>query len=318
MYEIFTEKPEMAEKAMEAKFMPNTVLQFVIFVGVFVVAQVIQALLGGIILVLTNLDNLGAFLNTTNEASLMNNSTFLLTSLFITVFVTILAVIYCRFIERRSLYSMGFTKQNAFKQYFMGLFIGFVMFGASILICMLTGTLKFNGYILSGGALIIVIFFLGFFFQGMSEEVLLRSYLMISLTTKRSIMFAVIANSVIFSAMHLLNSGITALSVVNLTLFGIFASLYTLRTNNIWGICAIHTMWNFVQGNIFGILVSGMSVGASVFSFTPTAEGSLINGGSFGLEGGLAVTIVLVASTALVIMLKRQKNEPTSIQEVGS
>lgn len=63
-------------------------------------------------------------------------------------------------------------------------------------------------------------------------------------------------------------------------------------------------MWNFAQGNIFGVSVSGMDIMASVFSFVPTNEGELINGGTFGLEGGLAVTIVLILATIAVLLVK--------------
>lgn len=63
-------------------------------------------------------------------------------------------------------------------------------------------------------------------------------------------------------------------------------------------------MWNFAQGNIFGISVSGMDMMGSVFSFAPTNEGELINGGTFGLEGGLAVTIVLILATIAVLLVK--------------
>jgi hypothetical protein len=92
--------------------------------------------------------------------------------------------------------------------------------------------------------------------------------------------------------------------LINLVLFGLFASVYTLKANSIWGICAFHSIWNFAQGNIFGIPVSGLSLNASVFSFKPTDSGTLFNGGGFGLEGGLAVTIVLVVSIIITMTVK--------------
>lgn len=55
---------------------------------------------------------------------------------------------------------------------------------------------------------------------------------------------AVIANSVIFAALHLLNPGVAPLAIVNLILFGIFASCYFIRRGNIWGIGALHSVWN--------------------------------------------------------------------------
>lgn len=311
MYEIFTKKVDMAEKAMEAKFIPSTVIQFLIFVGVFIVAQIIQAIVGGIAMIIANPDIISSALSggAININSIMERPSIILISLFATIFVTGLSIIYCRFIERRSLYSMGFGKKNALSEYSKGLLIGFIMFASSVLICVLTGTLEYKGYVLGGSIFLLILFFLGFVIQGMSEEVFLRGYFMISLMTKRTIIFAVLANSVIFSLMHMMNSGITPLSVVNLILFGIFASFYTLKANNIWGICALHSIWNFAQGNIFGILVSGMKTSTSVFSFESTTSGSLINGGTFGLEGGLAVTFVLLVSTAIVLIHKKNKTE---------
>ena len=57
--------------------------------------------------------------------------------------------------------------------------------------------------------------------------------------------------------------------------------------DSIWGISAIHTTWNFAQGNIFGIKVSGINAQVSLFSFKSSEAGKIINGGSFGLETAL-------------------------------
>lgn len=39
----------------------------------------------------------------------------------------------------------------------------------------------------------------------------------------------------------------------------------------------------------------------SVFASAPSEGGFLLNGGAFGLEGGLAVTIVLLAGTCFLL-----------------
>ena len=102
-----------------------------------------------------------------------------------------------------------------------------------------------------------------------------------------------------FAALHLLNSGIGPLPIVNLFLFGVLASLYYLWRGNLWGIAAFHSMWNFTQGNIFGILVSGGDYGVSLLTSELTGS-ALINGGDFGMEGGLAVTAAMVIGIVLV------------------
>ena len=74
---------------------------------------------------------------------------------------------------------------------------------------------------------------------------------------------------------------------------------------------AIHSMWNFAQGNLFGIPVSGL-VGSPSPLVTEMGEGkwqTLVNGGSFGLEGGLAVTAVLAVACVTVWFASTKKSE---------
>ena len=70
-------------------------------------------------------------------------------------------------------------------------------------------------------------------------------------------------------------------------------------------------MWNFAQGNFFGILVSGNNFGPSVFRFDSVSGMELVNGGAFGMEGGIATAIVLTVSIIVVMLLKpREMNRP--------
>ncbi len=187
------------------------------------------------------------------------------------------------------------------------------MFSAAVLICVLTGTLEFSGFILGDGIVLLIFFFFGFILQGMSEEVLCRGFFMPTLAARMPVILAIIINSVVFAALHLLNSGIGVLPIINLTLFGVFASVYMIKTNNIWGISAIHSIWNFVQGNFYGIKVSGTDTAVSVFGFASNETGELINGGAFGLEGGISVSIVLIIATAIMLFYK--KKQPEEIAE---
>ena len=90
-------------------------------------------------------------------------------------------------------------------------------------------------------------------------------------------------------------------------------SFLVLKLNSIWMACAIHSVWNFVQGNFFGILVSGGSFGASVFRFDSVGGKELLNGGDFGMEGGLATTVILTVSIMIVLLIKPR--EPENAQE---
>lgn len=316
MLSVFRDKPSIVLEAQKARFQPRLILQILIFIAVFLVAQIAASLplifitIGKVVS-----DIIGNRVSLENPASISGDyvtglvSNFSIVMLFCTVIATILTIIYCRYIERRSLYSMGFVKKSAISDYSKGLLIGATMFGTSVLIAWLSGSLEFNGVVLGNSIGLVIAFFFSFLFQGMSEEVILRGYFMVSIATKKPIIVAVLVNSIVFSLLHSINNGITVLAIINLTLFGIFASIYVLKSDSIWGICAMHSTWNFTQGNIFGISVSGLDVKASILSFVPTDTNAIINGGTFGLEGGLAVTIVLVAATIIVMQLKgRTKN----------
>lgn len=323
MLNFFRSRPSIVLEAQKARFKPNFIIQLLVFIAVFLVTQIASGLPVGIAVAVKvisdmvnnriNLENSGVM-----EGRYVSGLTgdFTLFMLFCTVIATALTIVYCRFIEGRSLYSIGFVRKNAGSDYFMGLLIGTGMFGASVLIAWLTGALEYKGFVLGGSLGLIMLFFAGFVLQGMSEEVLLRGYFMVSIASKKPILLAVLANSILFSLMHLLNSGITLLSIINLTLFGIFASVYTLKADSIWGICAIHSAWNFTQGNVFGIFVSGINANASFLSFAPTVDNSIINGGNFGLEGGLAVTIVLVAAITITLLVKGRSVQNIQAREV--
>ncbi|NLE24807.1 MAG: CPBP family intramembrane metalloprotease [Clostridiaceae bacterium] len=299
-------------EAQKAKFKSNFIIQFLIFIGIFLaiqVAMVIPLFIYGLITFIKMsagnmlpLDDPNAFTGLLLEFQ----NKMILPSLLCTVLMTILTIIYCKSIEKRSLYSMGFVRKNAFSDYIIGGGIGVLMLTLALLIAFLCGTVTYEGYILGDGIGLLLLFLLGFIIQGMGEEVFLRGYFMISVASRSSILLAVMSNSILFALLHIFNNGIDVIPLINLTLFGIFASIYALKMDSIWGICALHTTWNFAQGNLFGIKVSGIDTQVSLFSFKLNETGTIINGGSFGLEGGLAVTLVLVIGIVILLAVERR------------
>ena len=226
------------------------------------------------------------------------------TDLYSTAVIIAAVLLYCRFFEGRSYTSLGFIKHRAAVEYAAGLLVGLIMFGAVVLACFAFGGYRFS---LSGdvGKIIpsVLLFLGGFIVQGMAEEVLCRSYLLNSLAARQKPPVAIGVNAVAFSLLHLGNSSITPIALINIALFGIFAGIYFWRRGSIWGVAAIHTAWNFAEGNIFGINISGVAPQVSVFRATHDSTLSIINGGDFGAEGGLAVTVVLLISTVCVCFI---------------
>ena len=82
--------------------------------------------------------------------------------------------------------------------------------------------------------LIMFLFVIGFFIQGMVEEILMRSIIMNEICNKSNAAIAILTNSLLFSLLHLSAPGVTALSFFNLFLFGIMFSLIYYITNDMW------------------------------------------------------------------------------------
>ncbi len=304
-------------------------LELLIFLLVFMIATMLQSILISpfLVVLLFQGDAFSQLLQggavnyrdmmttVTNIMSALPNWMMIL-QLFVTAVTIAVCFLYCRLFEKRGALSLGFIKKGAAAEYLSGMGIGLLLFGGAVIMGMATGRLSLSLNPSPAWGLIIL-YFLGFLVQGLSEEVLCRSYLMVTLSRGFSLPVAIFTNSLVFMLLHMSNPGLTLLAMVNLMLFGTFASLYTLRRGSIWGIAAIHSIWNFAQGNLFGISVSGISGSPSILQATLSENGGLIHGGTFGMEGGIAVTIVLTLGCVALIMCKTKKSEVVESIPVG-
>lgn len=229
-------------------------------------------------------------------------------SLFSTIFTIIAVLVFGKFVEKRRISSLGFTKENAPKQYGIGLLIGLVLITSVYLLNLITGSIhsQLNPSI---NWLAIFLCVLGFGIQGMSEEVICRGFLMGNLATIRGVIPAAVVNSALFSLLHLANPGISFIPLLNIFLVGLlFSALYYL-SDNIWLVSAIHSIWNFVLGLVFGVQVSGTTNPTTILVTDQTAGHSLIHGGNFGFEGGLAATIVITLGLVACWYYFKKRNE---------
>ncbi len=281
----------------------NLILKALIFIGVFLVIEVVEGSVSSVALMPGLLKWVSEYMEA-NGGSISSNLVILklqqmmsdpentLTVLFCTFSGTLTALCYCRFVEGRKFRTMGFYKKGAVLQYLLGLLAGFAAFSMIVGFTWLCGGVKFERY--EGhftGRLLLL--FIGFGIQGMSEEVICRGFMMTTTMRHQQFLIGVVVNSVVFSLAHLSNPGFTPITFFNLILAGVLLSLYMLRTGNIWASCAFHTIWNFSQGNFYGLPVSGINVGDTVFRMSLSGS-KLINGGDFGLEAGLGCTVVCI------------------------
>ncbi len=318
MKDLFERSVPMQETAQTKKGL-LWILELLVFVAVFLVASIAQGF-ATVPMQLVMLFSDKAYMAAVasgdvaklTEASmevtqrLMESDGYMIGMLFSDIVMMLIVFLFCRFIQKRKLRTLGFIKKGMLKEYGLGMILGFAFFSVCVLLGVLFGGLKIEGISPEFSIGIFVAYLLGYMVQGMTEEVLCRGYFLGSYARRYPVYAAVLANSLLFASLHLLNSGISVLAFINITLFGIFASIYFIRRGSIWGIGAFHSIWNLVQGNFYGIKVSGTPVGNTLFTTQAIAGKSLWNGGDFGMEGSLICTIVL---TCGIIFLYTRKNK---------
>lgn len=306
-------KSKMFEESKKSAASENIVVTLVIFFIMLLVIQIVESIIPTIMsnselrerIAAEGITDVKIMMNIATEVLMQTK--YLIPTLFCTIFGTIISIIYCRFVEARHLSSMGMRRRKAGLHYIQGLGVGFVMISATALLSALFGITEITRC-KSVDIGVIGLMLGGFVIQGMSEEFIFRGYLMNTLGGRHNPWLAVIISSAAFSLAHIANPGFNLFIFFNLALFGVFAALYMIAFDDIWGACAIHSIWNFTQGSFYGISVSGTGETESIFRTVAASESKLLTGGEFGIEGSIITTFVLIVSSILVLIKIKKQN----------
>ncbi|MBE7121087.1 CPBP family intramembrane glutamic endopeptidase [Bacillus cereus] len=223
--------------------------------------------------------------------------------------------LWIRFVEKRSFSSIGFWRNQWMRRYLRGAFIGFVFISIPVIVLILTGNVKLQMQHITLTTIFGIIGSLvAFLIQGATEEIVVRGWLFPVLSVRSRMWIGITVTSFLFGFLHLLNPGITILSISNIILVGVFAAFYVLKDSSLWGICAWHSIWNWAQYNIYGFAVSGMTIYSTPL-YKPVTNGSeVLHGGTFGIEGSIITTIMLsIASIVLWRQLWGRKSKQRDI-----
>jgi len=202
-----------------------------------------------------------------------------------------------KFIDKRSISSMGFSLKNRTRDIVAGFFIAVILFifGSFILVEINAISLTYIGFDISAFWLSLVLFTI----VALNEEILMRGYILNNLLTSTNKYVALLISAVIFSVLHGLNPNISFLSFINLMLAGIILGSTYIFTQNLWFPISLHLFWNFFQGPVLGYSVSGMKI-SSIFKVTFIGSNT-VNGGQFGFEGSLVCTVLLIIAISLIM-----------------
>jgi membrane protease YdiL (CAAX protease family) len=134
-----------------------------------------------------------------------------------------------------------------------------------------------------------------------TEELFFRGILFRYIEKAAGSWIALALTSALFGAAHLGNPGATWFSSLAIAIeAGVLLGAVYMLTRRLWAAMGLHAAWNFTQGWIFGLPVSGGHGGTGLLNGRLTGP-ELLTGGAFGLEASLPA--VIVATTAGVAIL---------------
>jgi membrane protease YdiL (CAAX protease family) len=214
--------------------------------------------------------------------------------------------IFIRLIDQEAFIDIGLRLKNRLKDMFWGISLGLFIMGFALLLLLFIDEIKFINFNFELENLIYM--FLLFVFVSLSEEFLLRGYVLRNFMYSFNKYIALILSSLIFALMHGANPHIDWISLFDLFLAGILLGLPYIFNKNLWFPIALHFSWNFFQ-SLFGFNVSGLDT-YSLIEFE-MLEPNIINGGDFGFEGSILSIIIQIILIIAIFIWYRKKQCPT-------
>ena len=175
-------------------------------------------------------------------------------------------------------------------------FLYVVGFGLSLLL----GAVEVVGFLFSPISLLVSL--LLYFFVALTEEVIGRGFILGRMLDGGINKFvALFISAVLFSLMHLFNPSFAFVPFLNIMLAGCFLGASYIYTRNLCFPIALHWFWNWIQGSVLGYKVSGNEFSNENLLILHFPEENLINGGTFGFEGSILCSLLLVLGTVIIL-----------------
>jgi membrane protease YdiL (CAAX protease family) len=212
------------------------------------------------------------------------------------------AWILVRFADKRQMGEIWFRRQGALGQFFIGAIVGVVMISSA------TGemdALHVYHFVSVNRHFVIWWPILAFLAVAVFEEVALRGYVLFAVESRHGTAWAVGISSIVFGLLHLLNHQGARGPVFVIFEAGFPLAAAYLLTRSLWMPIGLHFAWNFFEGPLYGMGVSGENASNVLLKIHMTGR-TLENGGSFGPEAGLPclITCTLIGAGMLWLSTK--------------
>lgn len=223
---------------------------------------------------------------------------------------TLAALVFMAFIvDKRGANTLGFGAVRLF-DLLTGTILGAAIFAAPIAILVALGAARIEPDLTSFSANALAIALVLCFFNVITQEALVRSYIFQELWTKYGAAIAIGVTTALFVAMHanaLMQGTAGLIAGANILVASVMLGLAYVRTNALWLPIGIHLGWNALQGPVLGINVTGQDLDLGVWRVFTFDGDPLLTGGTMGVEGGLAGLVGPVLGLIAVALLWRVK-----------
>lgn len=137
---------------------------------------------------------------------------------------------------------------------------------------------------------------------GVLEEILFRGILFRHLEDFGGTWFALALTSALFGVAHIFNPNATFFSSFAIAVeAGILLGGAYMLTRSLWAPIGLHAAWNFTQGQVFDVPVSGIDGTGLVEAKLSGPE--LLSGGTFGLEASV-IALVIATGAGLWLVVR--------------
>ncbi len=223
------------------------------------------------------------------------------------IYIVALLIIWKGY-HKESFVNLGFTHKGKFLDLTLGLVMGLFSISFVYVVLLFTNQLSIanvNFSIIHTPEYILYLIF--YISVGIWEEMFTRGYFMSVLKRTRNIYAIIFIPSIVFSFLHLFNPNVGFIGILNIFVVGVLFSLMFYKRGSLWMPIGFHITWNFFQGNVFGLNVSGTEPYSIINNIIDGNK--LLTGGDFGAEGGLITTLIVSILIIFFLLLSKEEDE---------
>ena len=205
-------------------------------------------------------------------------------------------IAYVRLIEKRAVTELALL--SAWKEWLAGLALGLLLFVLVLGILAIAGVFHLDGF---NSPTVMLPFIMVFVGVAVMEELVFRGLIFRLVEDSLGSVVALLVSGLFFGFAHISNPGATWFSSLAIALEAgfTFGAIYML-TRRLALCIGFHFAWNFTQGAVFSVAVSG--VDSKGWLQTHMTGSDLLTGGNFGAEASL-VTVVLATLIGVAFLI---------------